>query len=303
MTLPVEKRRLWIKSRRQQRKLTRYARLRRQFFRYVLLLCVLSLGVFIFKRIQCHLYENQSGLEIKGNTVASNEQIFSVLRPQIINTPLFLLDPHELENKIQKLSAIKYAFIRRYVLPKPSLKIEVLEEFPWAAVYVLDNKHPLRIDSASNSDSTTQKHTEEKAPFVVAESGRLISTSEFPHIFEPALRIYIDDISHLHLSQSDIQQWTDRIAYISKQMQCPVTAIDMRERHNIKIETAKFNLVLGNTDSALTRRLNRLPSVLEVLANQHKDPVYINLALNNNIPVKLAKKTDKIATEQKLSSL
>ncbi len=77
----------------------------------------------------------------------------------------------------------------------------------------------------------------------------------------------------------------------------------MREPHNIKVETSKFTLVLGNPDSGLTRRLNRLPSVLELLANQHKEPIYINLALDSNIPVKLAKKTDKNTNDLKVSRL
>lgn len=89
MSLPVEKRRQWIKSRREQRKLTKYARLRRQFLRYFVLLCLLSAGVFAFYRLHWHVFENKDGLIIKGNVVASNEQISHVIQGEVSNIPIF----------------------------------------------------------------------------------------------------------------------------------------------------------------------------------------------------------------------
>ena len=51
MNLPVEKRRQWIASRRQQRKLTKLARLRRQLLRYSILSALLLAGGFGFYKI------------------------------------------------------------------------------------------------------------------------------------------------------------------------------------------------------------------------------------------------------------
>jgi cell division septal protein FtsQ len=307
MSLPVEKRREWIKSRREQRKLTKYARLRRQFLRYFVLLAMLSLGVFAFYRMHCHLNENKNGLIIEGNFVASNKQISDVLKPEVTNTPLFLLNPNELENKIKELSAIKYAFVRRYVLPNPILKVAVLEEFPWATIYCSEAvcanakcQPVVRLGAGITAGFPgTIDLAGVKAKWVVSESGRLIAIAEFPNVYQPALKIYTKNTGQFNLNQADIEQWANWLAYISKQMQCSIIALDMRESHNVKVETSKFIIVLGNPDSGLTRRLNRLPSVLEVLANQHRDPVYINLALNSNIPVKLAKKSDKSNSDTK----
>jgi cell division septal protein FtsQ len=210
--------------------------------------------------------------------VASNEQISSALKSEVVNSPLFVLDPNELENRVKNLSMIKHAFIRRYLLPHPCLKVEVLEEFPWATLY----------GPSPNL----------QAKFVVAESGRLISLADFPNVYKPALKIYVEDPKRLHLAESDVEQWANWTNYISKQTQCPVVAIDMLEPHNIKVETSKFSLVLGNPDSGLPRRLYRLAAVLEALASQHKEPIYVNLSLNSNIPVKLAKKSDKLGEEK-----
>lgn len=282
MSLPVEKRRQWIKSRREQRKQTRYARLRRQFLRYSILFSLLILGGLVLYKMKCRLYENSRGLEIKGNMVASNEQISSALKSEVVNSPLFVLDPNELENRVKNLSIIKHAFVRRYLLPHPRLKVEVLEEFPWATLYC----------PSPNL----------QAKFVVAESGRLISLADFPNVYKPALKIYAEDPRRFHLTEADVEQWANWTNYISKQTQCPVVAIDMLEPHNIKVETSKFSLVLGNPDSGLPCRLYRLAAVLEVLASQHKEPIYVNLSLNSNIPVKLAKKSDKLA-EEKITQL
>ncbi len=289
MSLPVEKRRQWIKSRREQRKLTKYARLRRQLLRYGILCTLLTIGVVGFTRVcwQLSANKNAQSIEIAGNFVAEDRQIRQALKPEIVNTPLFNLNPTELENRIKTLSIVKHAFVRRYALPSPKLKVEVLEQFPWASLYC--------DASPENKDLIPQ--------FVVAESGRLVSIAEFPHVYRPALRIYCNNSSQCNFNVTTVENWANWIHYISKETQSPVVAIDMRQPQDVKIETSKFKIALGMPDSGLTHRLYRLASVLGVLANQHKEPVYVNLGLNSNIPVKLAKKIDKPGMEEKTSRL
>lgn len=219
-----------------------------------------------------------------------------------------MLNPSELENRIKKLSVIKHAFVRRYVLPYPLIKVEVLEEFPWATIYCLpplaNNSKCLHVPISGPAANVSNKvTTTAKAQFVLSESGRLIAIKDFPNIYQPSLKIYTDNAEQLHLNEGTIEQWANWVAYISKQTQSPVLSLDMREPHNVKVETSRIMLVLGNADSGLTRRLDRLASVLEVLANQHKEAAYVNLALNSNIPVKLAKKSDKTASDEKVSRL
>jgi len=269
MNLPVEERRQWIRSRREQRKLTKLARLRRQLMRYIALALLLFGGGSAFYRMHWYLpngnNSNQS-ICIKGNFVASDQQILQALR-QSIDLPLFVLNPVELENKIEHLDIIKQVFVRRYALPYPRLQVEVLEEFPWATLYLNDAPAP---------------------QFVIAQSGRLISICDFPHVYQPALRIYGRSKDSTQLNANDVNRWANWIAYIKKQTQCPVFSIDMREPHNVKVETGKFTIALGNPDSSLTPRLYRLASVLDILANEHKQPSCVNLSLNSNIPIKLA---------------
>ncbi len=272
MNLPVEKRRQWIASRRQQRKLTKLARLRRQALRYSILSALLFAGGIAFYKIHWMVSnkDKQPCIAIKGNFVASDDQIRQVLESSI-NLPIFSLNPEDLEKKVESLSVIRRAFIRRYALPHPKLQVEILEEFPWATFY-------------ADPDSPAQ--------FVVAESGKLIPIANFPHVFQPALKIYGHHKESLSFNAENVSQWANWIAYIEKQMQCPVLAIDMNEANDIKVETSKFTLALGQPDNSLSRRLYRLASVLDVMASEHKEPIYVNLGLNSNIPIKLANKID-----------
>ena len=162
---------------------------------------------------------------------------------------------------------VRRAFVRRYVLPHPKLQVEIMEEFPWATYY-------------TNPESGPQ--------FVVAESGRLISIKNFPNVFQPALKIYGDNKTNLRFAAENVGQWGNWIAYIETQMQCPVLSIDMSEPNDVKVETSKFTLALGQADNSLTHRLYRLASVLDVMASEHKEPIYVNLGLNSNIPIRLA---------------
>ena len=280
MNLPVEKRWQWIRSRRQQRKLTKLARLRRQLIRYVVLALLLFLGTAAFYKMSWYLpvdSSNSQAVCIKGNSVASNQQILQALYKST-DLPLFAINPSELENKIERLDIVQQVFVRRYALPYPKLQVEVLEEFPWATLYLND---------APSSQ------------FVIAQSGRLISIHDFSHVYQPALRIYGQSKNDIKLVAADVNRWANRIAYIEKQTQSPVFSIDLRDSHNVKIETAKFTIALGSTDSSLTPRLYRLASVLDILASEHKQPSYVNLGLNSNIPVKLAA-NEPTQTKQRL---
>lgn len=272
MNLPVEKRRQWIRSRRQQRKLTKLARLRRQLLRYSVLCALLVAGGMAFYKIHWTLPTSSSdqSVVIKGNLVASDEQIRRALGITF-NNLLFALNPKDLEQRVEKLGVIRCAFVRRYALPSPKLQVDVLEEFPWATLYLNDVDTP---------------------QFIIAQSGRLISIHDFPHVYQPALRIYCRDKDSVKLNADDVSHWADWIAYVEKQMQCPVQCIDMHDARDVKIQTDKCILALGSADNSLTNRLVRLASVLEVLSSEHKEPSYVNLALNSNIPVKLAKKSD-----------
>ena len=183
MTLPIEQRREWIRSRREQRKLTRRARLHRQTFRYIVLALLLTLGVTSFYYLPWKLDDINKQIVVHNNKVVSDEQVRSVLK-DVVNLPIYELDPTRLESKVAELGMVKQAFVRRYALPQRKLVVEILEEFPWASF-------------GPNPDEPT--------PWVICESGKVVSVEQFPNVFRPALKIY--GPPNLHMQASDINQW------------------------------------------------------------------------------------------------
>jgi hypothetical protein len=159
--------------------------------------------------------------------------------------------------------------VRRYALPRPHLVVEVMEEFPWASF-------------GTSPDQTTHA--------VICESGRIVSVEEFPKIFEPELKVY--GSPRLHLNAKDVSQWAAWLSMIAKQTDSPVQAVDMRDTQNVVVENGELRLRLGSPDNTLTHRLSRLASIKTAIEPLKDRLEYIDLGLENNIPVKIAKKAD-----------
>jgi cell division septal protein FtsQ len=268
MTLPVEQRREWIRSRREQRKLTRRARLHRQSLRYLLLACLLAAGVGSFVYLPWSLHELNGQIEVRNNKVVSDDQVRQALK-DVVDQPLYQLDPRKLEDKVTELSVVKQAFVRRYALPQRRLIVEVLEEFPWASF-------------GTNPDEPTKS--------VICESGRIISVAEFPKVVQPELKVY--GPANLDLSAKDVSQWATWINLIAKQTNYPVQSVDMRDLQNVTVQDGDLCLRLGSPDTTLTRRLSRLSSLQTAIEPLKERLEYIDLGLDNNIPLKIAKKAD-----------
>ena len=266
MNLPVERRREWIRSRREQRKLMRRARLRRQMLRYALLILLMFTATSGFYYLPWSIANAQEQIVVQGNKVASDAQVREALK-SALGQPVYRLNPHELEADVKSLDVVQQAFVRRYSLPTPKLVVEILEEFPWASY-------------------GTEPDSEPK--WVIAESGRKILVSEFPKVIQPPLKIYGQ--AAREFTSKEVAQWANWIAYIEKQTQCPVQSVDMRNPQEVNGTAGDLCLKLGNPDSSLTRRLARLASILSVIDPMRDRLQFIDLALDNNIPLKLARK-------------
>jgi cell division septal protein FtsQ len=274
--LPVEERKTWIKSRRNQRKTARGARLRRQVFRLFLVITVLSIGYLGFAYLPWSVNDSNSEIIVKGNHFTSKEQIRAAL-VDTLYTPVYAVDPKKQERKVEALETINNAFVRRYAFPRPHVVVEVLEEQPWASL---------------GSDPEQPTHS------VISETGRIIPLKKFPHVMSPALKIYAG--ANLKMTAVDVKQWATWVTFIEKQTEQQVVSVDMRKPFDVTAHTPQLSLKIGIPDAALTHRLGRLTSILPTLA-QYKDTLeYVDLSLDNNIPLKISKKLDgKAAAEAK----
>lgn len=261
----LEKRQDWIRGRRNKRKQARQARLRRQILRYSLLLLLVGASVFGFLYLPWSISNLQDEVWIHGNTVVSDSQVRSALKSALYK-PLYKLDPERLQKDICALPAVQRAFVRRYIFPHPQLKVEVLEEFPWA----------------------TYSPTPASAPEgVIAQTGRYIPLSQFPKVVQPALRVCGD--KGLKLNPNEIKQWDGWVRLIEEQTGQPVKLVDLQKPTAVQAFSGGYELHLGVVDSTLQRRIGRLSSVMTVIATLKEPLEYIDLSLDSNIPLKVGK--------------
>jgi hypothetical protein len=271
-----QKRQDWIRGRRQKRKLARQARLRRQIFRYTLLAAMVFAAVAGFSYLPWSISTTNPDITIHGNLVATNQQILSMLQPAL-GKPLYKVDPHEIENNICRLPIIKHAFVRRCVLPHPALRVEVMEEFPWATI----------CDAPDGP-----------ANCVISQTGRIIPIAEFPRVVQPPL--HICGMPALKLTASQIADWDRWVRLIAEQAGQPVDYVDMRQPSAIVVACGDLHLHIGQADSTLTTRLNRLASVAPVIATLKEKLTYVDLSLDSNIPLKIDRSNDKGRKDEEL---
>lgn len=277
--LPVDQRKDWIKSRRKKRKTARGARLRRQMFRLFLVMSILTLGVFGFTYLPWSLNDSESEIVVKGNDFTGTEQIRKVVA-EALYKPVYKMDPKSLEKKVESLETINNAFVRRYAFPRPHIVVEVLEEQPWASM-------------GHNPDLPTDA--------VIAETGRIIPLKKFPNVTSPKLKIYV--ASNFKMTPVDVKQWATWVKFIEAQTKQPVLYVDMRKPFDVSVRTEELALKIGIPDAALTQRLSRLTSIMPTLKRYEFELEYVDLALDNNIPLKLCKSADEKAAAEKAAEL
>ncbi len=234
-------------------------------FRLFLLVSILSVCFAGFAYLPWSVSDSDHEIVVKGNHFTSTQQIRKVLMDALY-TPVFELDPKAQEKRVESLETINNAFVRRYAFPRPHVVVEVLEEQPWASLGY-DPAQPIHA--------------------VISESGRMIPLAKFPRVTPPALKIYAS--SNLKMTALDVKQWATWVAYIEKQTNDQVDFVDMRKPFDVSVQTKQLVLKLGIPDTALTQRLGRLTTILPTL-RQYKDSLeFVDLALDNNIPLKISK--------------
>jgi cell division septal protein FtsQ len=227
---------------------------------------LLFLAIYVVKAVPWSISNPELDIEIAGNHVVSNEQIRQSLQDSV-GVPLFLLDPQKLAKKVESLEDVRYAFVRRYVVPKPHLVVHVLEEFPFASY-------------SSSPDKPVEA--------VVSQTGRLIPIDKFPGIEQPKLRMF--GPVQFRLSQKQVGQWADWCSLIVAQTGQAVDFIDLRSPYDVRVGNGDLYLKLGSADTGLTKRLGRLASVMPTIEPLRNKLEYVDLGLDNNIPLRVSKK-------------
>ncbi|MBK9770435.1 MAG: cell division protein FtsQ [Candidatus Obscuribacter sp.] len=108
---------------------------------------------------------------------------------------------------------------------------------------------------------------------------------------KPHMVIYANP--NFKLTSREVTQWASWANYITEQTGRPVDSIDMRQPFDVRIQNGDLALKLGMPDTTLTRRLGRLVSILPTVETYVDRLEYIDLGLDNSIPLKVSKKPIK----------
>ena len=276
--LEADQRQAWMRSRRNKRKTARHARVRQFLLRYFLMVLLVGTGIYFLANSSWRLGNLDKDIIVRGNNYSGTAQIKKSLAAYL-NRPVFEIDPKNVEKDVEKLESIKFAFVRRYIFPRPKLVVIVKEEFPWA--------------SLSNDP-------EREPAYIVAESGRMIPVKKFPSYPRPPMVISADfNKAKKMFSPEEVKQWATWIGYIENQAGEKVQLVDLRRQYDVRVKTDKTLFRLGIPDTTLATRLGRISSIMETVAAYRDQLEYVDLALDNNIPLKLSKlvKDKKVATK------
>ena len=223
-----------------------------------------------------HLDDIEQDIKIEGNLFTPEDMIRGILS-QSLYVPIFQLDPSKIAGEVKELESVKHVFVRRYAFPKPGLIVDIKEQFPFAS---------LTYDPAENPQ------------FVITESGSLVPVLKFPSYPRPALKIVAAPKNMKNFTDQDVKQWGKWISYIETQTGETVQTVDLRDRFDAKVTTNKTVLKLGLPDTTLTQRLSRLSSIWELVESYRDRLEYVDLALDNNIPLKVLDKP-RVAEKEK----
>jgi cell division septal protein FtsQ len=272
MILHIQQRQNWIRSRRQRRKLAKRARLRRQVLRYITLFALLTGGLCVFKCVRWSVCAADPQVVVQDNQVVTVSQVRESVSSQVLR-PLYQLDPQSLSQDICNLQDVQYCFVRRIEFPKPKIVVQVLEEFPWASL---------------------SYQPDEPAFAVISESGRTIPINLFPHVIQPRLTIYAPP--NTKFDSTLVSDWAAWINNIQAQTGKVVSYVDMRNSDDIRVMDGDLYLKIGCADSRLNRRISRLASIMPTLDEFKNRLAYVDLSLENNIPIRVADRS-MIATK------
>ncbi len=269
MVLDYEVRQEWIKNRRRLRKQSKEASDRRKILKLIFTLLLLFLSIYGFTKEPWHINNFEKDIIVSGNHVLDASLVRQLVCP-FFEKPLFQVNPKAVESRLEQLSIVNKAFVRRYIIPRPKVEILLWEEFPWANL----------TNNLNNP-----------ANLVVSQTGRIISVNDFPQIEKPKLLVIANE--NLHLNSVQIVKWQGILDFIASQDNTPVQYLDLTNPFDIRVQTASLNIKLGAIDNTFQKRLLRLPSVLAGIKDYRPKLVYLDLSLDSNIPIKLSEKLPK----------
>ncbi len=217
------------------------------------------------------VYPNKS-LIIEGNDIVKTTQLMSVLKDiKLPQNPLYLINTKEINTSLEKLTPIKKVYVRRLWFPA-RLKIIIEEKEPLLAISQKPGVSPIALFTTDAS----------------------IVEREYLPLSNP------DDAFSL-FTYDDFYKWTTKhinyLSYLLNSIELysneKILYFDMRNSKDIYVKLESVNVRLGEINSSIFKRIQRISSILPRTVNLKKDIEYIDLRWDNSTFIKLKNKSAK----------
>lgn len=272
-----------VERRIKQQKLRRKARrgeiLLRRIYKFIRLMIILSVFYGIYRLAYTHywylpsdIYNKPTGeyIEILGNTIVSKDKILNEIKKfPLPNKPIYMINPANIANQIEKLTPVKRAYVRRFWLPA-------------RLIIMIEEVTPAIIISPS-----------ENAPAVAAFSftGELIGRDYLP------LNSKNETIKVLSYGNNndDYEKWNiekiNNLYKLGKLLEEysgeKVKYIDLRTSHSAFAQLETVKLKLGEIDISVFERIKPIKNIIPAVKRLPEKAKYIDLSWRESKYIKL----------------
>lgn len=256
-----------VRKKRQIRRVRKTQGVFRNFFRFVVTVCLLLGFVYISRMPQWYLDKkvfttsSNNSVVILNNSIVKSQKILGLLKASAVpNVPIYMADTSSIEKQIKSLTPVEDVYIRRYAFPA-RLQIIVKERVP-----VLTVSPDVKV-----------------APVAAFTKDGKIIGKEFLPLDKKFKTILVlsygnkgDDYTKWDARK--IQQIEKIVKYVETYSKEPVEYMDFRNPFDVYVKIKTVNIRLGKIDETVFKRIERIPSILPQVKLVDSKVKYLDLS-------------------------
>ena len=267
-----------IKHQKLRRKARRGEIMLRRTYKFVRFVFIIFIFYFVYRISICHywylssnIYNEPLGkhIEILGNDIVSENKILKTLKSfPVEKKPLYMIDPAPISNKIEELTPIKRAYVRRYWLPARYLIM--VEEVTPAIEIAPSEDAPSVAALAFTGELITREYLPLKSSFNTA---KILSYGTKGDDYE---NWNIEKINNLYKLFVLLEEYSGE----------KVMFIDLRIPHNAFAQLESVKIRLGEIDPSVFERIKAIHDILPAISDLKLKTQYIDLSWKNTQYIK-----------------
>lgn len=242
----------------------------RSLLKFLIILFLIALGLFVLKMPQWRLHINAfdsfdgPALEIVNNRIVPSQKILSALRRnQVCTKPIFLVKTDNLKKSIMQLEPVRDVYIRRFWFPA-RLQVIIIERVPMITISPDINVEPIAFFSAD---------------------GKLIGRDYMPlsSDFKTVKVItYGNSDDYRNWDKAKVNNLKKLASLVEIESGEDVEYIDYRNPKDVYVKIPTVNIRLGSFNAGTFDKISRIPSLLPQVKMLNKKIKYVDLRWDEN---------------------